>query len=723
MTPKYRPITQIEYIIVTNGSPIVSPILPPKGLDNDAIEFIKRCPTDLAQLMDPLNYLEIYLRNLYQFGTTVQIFDINNYFAVEDFINNPKRTQLFFLDESSEKHLRLYEELQKFNSTTRFFNFYNRKEDTAEYTYEVTSPVQFMGLLVEKQKEILVEIGVTNPLDINPSVPVEFENRNRFIFFIPTRNNYFLLNKILGNFGDRSNHTDEEIINKGAEEAKKATLKKHSFDRQNKFIDQIKKIDSFFHLSFSKGVLELVGGFEPYLPPLILVAPFHNPDLKQIYGNEDIIKLLQVEQNENYTSEAVVNNEPKLMISGMKLMKDRLRYLDDVSFLHSSFTFSPTVRLPVKGSSIYRELSFFRPKVFPNISVPKNRRNLKKTIHKFGKALSKATVSPNLANLIKHRNGQIVAISDLPVEWTLIDDIPLSFTHDVCRLPETSLHGLMSFYANNQLMEFTISSDILKKTLVILGEDEEAFAIWHQEVYRLQKEFSFVIAKCKSKNEVKEAIQKFKPDLLIFDCHGGYDEKTRSTYLFIGKDKLDGDFIVKNQLFAPIVFLSACGTAPTYGTMNPIANAFFETGTFSVTSTFLPISVVNGSILYLRILYKLDYASKHAMHKNWLEFIGHLIRTSSVNEAYRYAKDSAPKINNADFFSSNVNTLTDSLDFYKRRRLYETLDSKLSTMTQQNRNFYSEIVPEYLMYTNLGRGDLILFESWKDKYLEKNAVN
>lgn len=715
-------ITTIQYILVSDGSPIISPILPPNAFKNSVIDFIKSSPLDILQIIDSLNYLETYYRNLWSYGYDFHIFNIADYNSLKEFINTSKQVQLFFLNGGSKKHLALYEELKSNKSVVRFFHFYNLKENEIK-EYAVSTPIDFIQTIIQRQFDILEFLKIQN-ITISPSVDLNYKDTNEFYYFTPTRINYFLLNKIIGNFGNSNlSQSDEEIITRNSEESKKAQLNKKSFERQKLFLEQIKKIDFFLSISYAKGILKPISNNEPYLSPLILVLPFHNPDLKDIYENNELTSLLQVEQTENYINEVQSIEQPELVFGGMGIQRERIVYLDDVSFLHSSFTFSPVIRLPIKGKSIYRELSFLSTRAFPNLSLVKNRRKLKKTIYNFGKILVQKTIAPELERVIKKRDGQIVAISDLPIEWLLIDGIPLSFTHDICRLPETSLHGLMSFYTYNQTIEYSVPTDIIKKTLVILGSHDESFKKWHSNVYELSKEYGFFVVECNNLNDVKQAVQSIKPELLIFDCHGGYNEVERSTYLNIGNEKLDGHYVVKNKIFAPMIFLSACGTAPTYGTMNPIANAFFEVGAISVTSTYLPINIDTGAVLYIRVLNNLIYAANHTIHRNWLNFICHVIRTSSINDAYILALNKKPDKKSDDFVLSNVYALTESMIFSKRRDLYNSLDKKISTLTNTERLYYSEVIPEYLLYSNLGRGDLILFDKWKEDYIKLNGIN
>lgn len=51
----------------------------------------------------------------------------------------------------------------------------------------------------------------------------------------------------------------------------------------------------------------------------------------------------------------------------------------------------------------------------------------------------------------------------MPFEWIMIDNIPLGFTHDICRIPETPNGGIMAQYMHNSFWDFEIPINILEK--------------------------------------------------------------------------------------------------------------------------------------------------------------------------------------------------------------------------------------------------------------------
>lgn len=725
-----RSPSEIQFILITKQGTENSFLLPPEEFDTRIIEFIKYCPKDIIQLKDGIDFYEIAFRyglnNPYDFNV---IYDANVKFFLPD-IKFRKQVKLFFIDLESKDIHDIISSLRMLHSPLHYYCLINENENTPHLLENVVgNPEEFIWSIIQDQQKIGEELGYPD-LDINPSLFITYKKFIELHYFIPSRNNYLMMNSLIGNFITAPDNTSskEELMQKVGEESSSAHKQPNSFTRQNIFVSQIKKLDYFLSVGLQENVLKKNMSTEALYAPIVLIAPFHNPDTAEFHGLPDTVEIknildsIQVEQTENYITQRMMKEDvkPEFFIGGMQYMQYLLAYLDDVAFLHASNWYSPVVRLPFKGKSIYRELSFFRTSAFAHLSNPKNRKNLQKTITRFSDVYKKSSISPQLEKIIKERNRQVIVMSDLPIEWLHLDGIPFSFTHDICRLPMAGFRGLMSLYAKNNQFAFTVSKDILKKTLVIFGSNEPAFLAWQNPCLALAKEKGFNAVYCNNIAAVREELAKYNPDFLIFDCHGSYDKKSSSTYLWIGNEKLTNEVIVKENITAPLVFLSACGTAPTYGTINTIANSFFENGCFSVTTTYMPVEINSSSILYLRLLNKLEMAAEKGLHKNWLEFASHVIRTSSVLEKFNLARFKSAREIDRKLREESEKALLDSLLFSRRRKLHNTINERIKKLSGIDVNTFENVIPEYLFYSNLGRSDLLYFETWLTAFREKN---
>lgn len=99
-------------------------------------------------------------------------------------------------------------------------------------------------------------------------------------------------------------------------------------------------------------------------------------------------------------------------------------------------------------------------------------------------------------------------MTDLPIEWIMIDGVPLGFSHDVYRIPKTPAVGTLSQYVECKFIPFNIPKDILKHTLVIFSNEEDAFVKAQEPVVALSKVLGLKIRKCLTKeaffNTIKE---------------------------------------------------------------------------------------------------------------------------------------------------------------------------------------------------------------------------
>ena len=199
--------------------------------------------------------------------------------------------------------------------------------------------------------------------------------------------------------------------------------------------------------------------------------------------------------------------------------------------------------------------------------------------------------------------------------------------------------------------------------------------------------------------------ERIDPLLLIVDTHGGVDEDNHQSYLKMGNEVITGDDVVKSDIHPRLVFLSACNTFTTYNTVSTIANAFFQVGAAAVTTSYMPVLIEPATTLYTRLLNNLNIAASQNVHRNWLAFMSHLMRTSYIQAPIYRAVNKDVKID----IDTLTRLTTESMFFRKRREIYKNLNT--NAFTKGLGADYQNIIPHYLMYSTLGRADLIRFET------------
>jgi len=353
-------------------------------------------------------------------------------------------------------------------------------------------------------------------------------------------------------------------------------------------------------------------------------------------------------------------------------------------------------------------------------------RKTQTNIKRFGQTLSEL-LPFGVENFIFRRVDQIVAISDLPVEWMLIKGVPLAFLCDVCRLPETPLPSLMAEHTHNTEVSFVIGQDILAHTLVICGVPpsdpiSRGYSNLKKMMYKGRTP-QVTAEMCDSLDSFRAAMEKHKPQFLIIYSHGKFDDPNEGSCFLMGRDWVTGDDIKNFGLAAPLVLLSCCTTAPLYGNHNTIAQAFLGSGTKSVVSTFLPISSDRALIFFFRILNNLQMASSTALHPNWLSFVSHCLRTSYFNDCLSIlATSQRERVQEGRYL--RVRTIWQMIA--NRRRGREKAFKKAQVAVNAcfprdiragvlNTLSKGEFIPEFLFYTHLGRADLVPFKCWLEK--------
>ena len=265
--------------------------------------------------------------------------------------------------------------------------------------------------------------------------------------------------------------------------------------------------------------------------------------------------------------------------------------------------------------------------------APSERRNMPKKdkqnqlIDEFGNRF----FEKNKRKLEKIKPGQqIVYFGNLPIEWALINDVPLSFLCDVCRLPPLNNNFAKEYLANNHNGIFSIKPNIDEKTWVLMCSPHDSIMnTLYQSQIEIFKSIGFNnYLVVNSKEDFIQTIMDKEIDILIIDSHGAFSTDSSSSFISIGeKDKLDYDDVICIKKKIPIVFISACSTNPPIELKKNLANAFLENGSLSIVASYVPLSAYQGMQIICRIINCLFFASKNTIHANWLEFVSHIMRT------------------------------------------------------------------------------------------------
>ena len=283
-------------------------------------------------------------------------------------------------------------------------------------------------------------------------------------------------------------------------------------------------------------------------------------------------------------------------------------------------------------------------------------------------------------------------------------------------------------FNRNSHFSFEIDSDILAKTLVVCGAPtgdpiERNFTLltqaWREEAAPWHWEH------CDSLDQLYAAVNDFRPKLLVFDTHGRFRDNNSGSELQIGHEFLNGENVIDHLRDVPLVMLSTCWGAPLYGCPNTIAHAFFENGTFAVTSSMLPISALKGAVLYSRVLHNLRYACTHPMHDSWSSFMSHNVRTSYFDDLKEkiMRRYSGKLVDQQLYRDLRSNWQARSMFCQNRRKAFfdaprivtKCFAKSISVIARKILASW-DYIPEFMYYSTMGRADLVQFASWNAKH-------
>lgn len=714
----------IHYFVMlgrrTDPNPIAT--LPPLCMRHDLLQYLTSLPHNVYHYLHGCDYLQRVMLSGAKSGLEVD-FIFNDSIEESSFsMMLSKGLNVFLIcTDNDEELIEMNISLSRVSTKNCLFWLDEKKKEMFIMPRVVTSAEEFWNYLFEYAQPLMKDIEA--PLCV-PLCGGSVE----FPYFKPANITFFTLASALGNWGLGSyinSHKEKDILK---EKAQEALADMYGWKRQEKAVDILSQLYGLCLDAFRTASGKTTGLPDQNYPPIVIAAPYTTKDVRDLFKMmaksekplQSIDKVVEIEQTPNYCydvkAENVGNDLQKIDSFIRPFHVSRLDFLDIVANLHCSFRFSPYLRLPLICKSLNTELSFVSAKNNVQLAYSKDRMAYNKAIHKVGETMAQKLLAPKTAKMLEKIPAQIVAMTDLPIEWMEVNGVPLGFTHDVCRMPETPSSGMLTHYGIARFSNiYRIPEDILSKTLVVYGCREDAFKKWQDKADVCAQALGAKTVVCQSLDEFEKAVKQHKPDLLVIDTHGGTDLRNHQSYIYMGNDKVYPKDISTRGISARLVFISACNTAPCYNDVNTVANAFLEVGASVVTSSYLPLDVVESSTLYIRILNQLNQAAQQDIHRNWLAFISHILRTSFImtplmeNAQKENLEPMDPKL------TGKVNTL--SMYFEKRAELYRKL--KTGEEVEGLKYDFSKVVPHYLMYTTTGRADLIMFESSMKKRKEE----
>jgi len=247
------------------------------------------------------------------------------------------------------------------------------------------------------------------------------------------------------------------------------------------------------------------------------------------------------------------------------------------------------------------------------------------------------SLDPRAIALIEATEWGIKVVSDAPVEWLPVGDLPLGLAKDVSRITATPADLLLRQLETHEWLRIGVDdfSEILVVSAFAEGDEEDWITRLIATVPPLER-VKIRFLRVSSENELIGALNSFDGPLMIFDGHGAHPLNGRA-HLSVGTDEVEIARLDGRVRMPPIVMLSACDTHAAARSTQTVANAMLALGARTVLATSLPVRLTYAALMAVRLILGIEsYLPIAAMRLGrvlkWSEFIGRMLRQQFLLE-------------------------------------------------------------------------------------------
>jgi hypothetical protein len=278
-------------------------------------------------------------------------------------------------------------------------------------------------------------------------------------------------------------------------------------------------------------------------------------------------------------------------------------YLSCILGLYSLTGRRSVVRTPQLPSTLFSKLRQIR-----SLDSDRNKASFVKGINAIATDLTSSIPSEIMEYITLTKSRHIKLISDLPLEWIQVNNVPLLYQKDLSRLPITPGNGLFGHYAVVG-SPLRLTADAIKILILNCAEPGD-------HIYRFPKYLHDQVAKHGLQLEYAEPatlaeywdrIATFLPTILVHWGHGSYTKNDNQGYLHIRGERTP-IWGTTDVAIPPIVMIAACETAAMAETHNTPSNGWLSLGARAVLATYFPVYPDLTLVLFARMFANLSAA-------------------------------------------------------------------------------------------------------------------
>jgi hypothetical protein len=327
------------------------------------------------------------------------------------------------------------------------------------------------------------------------------------------------------------------------------------------------------------------------LPPTLIEEPGHREfmSIKMQVVSDCITKRSEREYEDKVKKEAYRDAKETLVL-GHRLIAAQASYLSISATAIPMQTPDVGGRLFIAGNELDRA---FRMRT----------RKVTKLFQEFEIKLADSLPKGLLAHLVLG-DSPVIFYSDLPYEWTLLDNFPICLTRPVSRIPVAATRSWLSLtHMTKQRTSISVShpNRVLVLDLISKHDPVRNFS----ELFRRVSDDigqGYIYRRPSNPEELAKIISNVTPEIVVLDTHGDYQRMFDRLLLYLGDRPTNlGDF-VPDERIPPVWILSACDMAVVGAVKGSMVNQLLERGAICVVATLGKIDAYVTTMFVGRLL-------------------------------------------------------------------------------------------------------------------------
>ena len=243
------------------------------------------------------------------------------------------------------------------------------------------------------------------------------------------------------------------------------------------------------------------------------------------------------------------------------------------------------------------------------------------------------SLPPRILAELAAGHSDITFYSDLPFEWTLVDNFPICLSRPVSRMPM----GKSNWSTASHMLErgVSINIDHPERVLVLDLVPEHDHIRRYSEIFQGVAHdlgHRFIYSKPKTAHELKKVLETEKPEMVILDSHGHYDKSSDRLAINACGSMVWVDDFLPEAIVPPIWILSACDMAVVGSTRGTMVGQLLYRGAMVVIATLNEVDAFAATMFTGRLLADIYSPPAQASYEN----LGYAFFASQLTTALLY---------------------------------------------------------------------------------------